>query len=356
MSRIYFIDALKTLAIFLVCYYHVSRVGYDIFDGRVLSYLNYFLHGAASFAVPLFFMISGYLLLPRAIDLKKHAYRTGKIYVLTLLWSAFFVMASIYLRDAQYSPVTFIKTTMFIKPGINNTLWFLFALVSVYILFPLTKLAFDQENKNILYWMLGTLFVFSFASHAANWLWNALVFMRGHHVPEIKEKVFFNLQDVVPFASYFYANVYFIIGGLLKDKVKTPLSSPALGGLIFFSLTALCIYGVMLSRITGSIQDTVFPEYYSIPTFIGTTSIFILFMRHWNSGNKLVASIGFNSLGIYLVHGTLSSVFRKYIMPSYAEYETAALNYVYTTLLVLLSLAIVMALRRIPVAKELVRI
>lgn len=68
-DRFQFLDAAKTLAIFLVVMYHVAG---EAFIGKVhtddySTYFYYLVYGIATIGVPLFFTINGYLLLNRPL-------------------------------------------------------------------------------------------------------------------------------------------------------------------------------------------------------------------------------------------------------------------------------------------------
>lgn len=73
-SRKIYLDVLRVLASFLVCYNH--SFGYHLFldqeaDGSILSWFNVFLSAVTTMDIPLFFMISGALLLENRSPIKQ---------------------------------------------------------------------------------------------------------------------------------------------------------------------------------------------------------------------------------------------------------------------------------------------
>src|SRR5467141_2314788 len=107
-------------------------------------------------------MVNGYLLLNRPLDLRRHLLKTFRLYLLTLTWSLITVLCLIKIDGDSYSAWQFIHTVLFLKLGVNNHLWFLFALVSIYLLLPAVKVVYDHPNQRVIWWLLALIFVFSF--------------------------------------------------------------------------------------------------------------------------------------------------------------------------------------------------
>lgn len=87
-TRLYYIDLLESIAIFLVLAYHGTNYEYGFLEDskNVLFYLRDYFRTMLSCCVPLFFFANGYLLLNRAFNLKKHIIKIIKLTVLTGLW------------------------------------------------------------------------------------------------------------------------------------------------------------------------------------------------------------------------------------------------------------------------------
>ena len=83
-TRLYFIDLLESIAIFLVLAYHGTNYEYSFLEdsGNVLFYLRYYFRTILSCCVPLFFFANGYLLLNRDFNIKKHIINIIKISVI----------------------------------------------------------------------------------------------------------------------------------------------------------------------------------------------------------------------------------------------------------------------------------
>lgn len=91
-----FIDSIKTLAIFLVVFYHLS-------GSHVQSTIDYLIISIASMGVPLFFAVNGFLILSKNVDPRKHILKTIRLYILTICWSFITVLSLILINGDKYS-------------------------------------------------------------------------------------------------------------------------------------------------------------------------------------------------------------------------------------------------------------
>lgn len=81
-TRLYFIDLLESIAIFLVLAYHGTNYEYSFLEdsGNVLFYLRYYFRTILSCCVPLFFFANGYLLLNRDFNPFRGIYGYAFVY------------------------------------------------------------------------------------------------------------------------------------------------------------------------------------------------------------------------------------------------------------------------------------
>ena len=332
-----------------------------------LNYVAYFLHGMTSIAVPTFFLVNGFLLLNKPLCLQKHLQKTFRIYVLTLVWSTITVVALIEIEDDSYNLSEFFKSVLFLKLYVNNHLWFLFVLVSVYILFPVVKVAFDYSDHKIILWTLAVIFISSFGNLFGNWCLNILYVLIGHPIDlieagKIKEHLPLSSQLIIQFCGYYWVWVYFIIGGLLGRRNEwytnfTP-SLIQLSGIFMVSLTGLFLYGIIVSpSLGGTMFDNGWDGYYSIPCLLMTISMFMAFRRMPYIDGKigeLITSIGINTLGIYFIHMLVIKLSNSYIYEPSSSSITVHL--LYSLFILLCSWLATLALKQIPLANYLVKL
>lgn len=358
-NRIFYYDAIKALAIYLVCIYHYNNLDYNIIDSQDIGvYLNYYFHGISSMAVPLFFMVNGALLLNKPYKLEIHLRKVVYLYILIFVWSAISLIGFIPIEGASYSLKEFLKSWFYLKARTSDHLWFLQALVSVYLFFPFLKTIYDLPQRNLLKLFSFIIFVFSFGNLFLNSLFNIVEFIFGFNY--IKNDSWnYLFPSINPFGNYYYAFFYFTLGGILSEKVvnkEANLSIRVL--LIIFSsaLFLLFLYGVLMTKSNNVLYDTVWNGYYSIMTLTMSTSIFLFFSK-LNYKNEVInhflVIIGSNTLGIYLIHRFVGAMTISYFCNLILS-KNLVLNLLYGSLLILSSLLIVLILKKLPLLKKIV--
>ncbi len=367
--RLQFLDILKLVAVYLVIFYHSSptMAEFSAKPQTYYKYFVYFLHGLASIAVPTFFLVNGFLLLNKTLHLQKHLLKTFRIYILTLVWSVITVTALIKIEGDRYSLSEFIKAVLFLKLYVNNHLWFLFSLVSVYILFPVVKVAFDAPDRNIILWALVVVFVSSFGNLFGNWCLNILYVLIGHPIDiieagKIKEHLPLSSQLIIQFSGYYWVWVYFIIGGLLGRRndwyANFATSLPQLSSVFLISLTGLFLYGVIVSpSLGGTMFDNGWDGYYSIPCLLMTLSMFLAARRvpHMDGrAGEFIASIGTNTLGIYFIHLLVIKLSNPYVYE--ISSSSITMHLLYSLFILIFSWIMAVVLRQIPLANYLVKL
>ncbi|WP_051459410.1 acyltransferase [Paenibacillus zanthoxyli] len=355
-------DLIKVVAIYLVCFYHFNDLPTDVLTNpSFFTYLNYAVKGIASAGVPLFFMVNGALMLNKSYNLRKHVYKIIMICILTVVWGILTLAILIPINGDSYTPVQFAKALIEWKMFRINHLWFLQTLVCLYILFPLIKEVYDKKDKGPLYFFFGAAFLLTFGNVFLSNLANTAEWVMKVNYLE-KNYNFFNNFNVFN-GFYAFSIVYFILGGWLmaqlqKNRFRRP-SSPVLTGIILTALIALFGYGIIMSQSNGEVFDTVFDGYDTLMTLIVTAGLFILSSRYKQGKSprlpKGMEIIGSNTLGIYFIHVIVG----WFTLPYYKllPFSTNLLaNLIYGAAVLILSLGIVLLLKKIPVVKLLFRL
>ncbi|MDZ8228070.1 acyltransferase [Nostoc sp. ChiVER01] len=359
-NRIFYYDAIKVFAIYLVCIYHYNNINYNILNNPNLGvYINYYFYGISSIAVPLFFMVNGGLLLNKPYKLRSHLKKVLYMYILVYMWSFISLIIFIPIERASYSLKYFFNAWFFLKQGTTDHLWFLKTLISVYLLFPFIKEFYDIPERQLLKLFCFIVFVFSFGNLFLNTMLNSVKFFLGFNHFNDNSFDFFLL--ISPFGNYYYAFFYFIAGGILSEKVKNNkinVSNRVLLTSFFTALFVLFLYGVLMTASSNTVYDTVWNGNYSIMTLIMSVSTFLFFSKltYENENiNHCLAIIGASTLGIYLVHRFVGAVtipyFRHLILSN-----SFVLNILYGFFLVLSSLLIVLLLKKLPLLRKTVDI
>lgn len=271
--------------------------------------MNYNFMGILSVCVPLFFLANGYLLLNRPMDLKKHGKRTLQMLLLTIFWAVFTLLVLMPVKQEFFSLGQLIGAVMEWKEGWIHHLWFMGALVCLYIFFPLLKTAYDHDLRNLVYFTVVCA-VMTFGNKLMNMLAVLAKFLLTGTSPAFATN-WFNIFN--PFAGmYGYIFVYFCVGGFLfhydpkiREKFQGKKKIIALAVLIL-SCLSMAVWGQFYYQVTGEFWDIVFKGYDTIPVFLNVMILygFSLFYdpKKENFITRFISMIARNTLGIYFLH------------------------------------------------------
>lgn len=356
-NRLIHIDIIESVAIFFVIAYHSTVYSFDFLNsGAVGDYLTYFFRTIFSTCVPIFFFANGYLLLNKSFDLKKHIKKILRLSVIAFIWSVLLMV--LYLLIAGES----LSLKAIVVPILNmdtewrmNFFWYIGALICIYILFPLLKLAFDKEKKAF-YFFTIICALLTFGYKFINEIVLLLspftnMFENGIDLPVV---TMFN-----PFrGSYGYSFVYFCVGGIIgenRDKIlsisKKKRNIVSIFG-ILFSCACLFVIGVLHSRyIKNEVWDIVWNGYDFIFTFFNVIFIYTLSLN-FTKENRFIKSISINTLGIYIIHGLVLR-----LTDGIFEIDSLCnlpFTLIYALAVLCICLLISMCMKKIPILKNLV--
>ena len=136
------INLLRILACLMVIFMHAPLPS-EHANGIFLSTLSYL----TAPCIGLFFMVSGYLLLPIKQDTKSFLRkRLGKVIGPTLFWSIFYIAVNFIKEDGKDSLMTELISIPFSAQG-NPVLWFMYTLIGLYLLAPIISRWLDKASQ-----------------------------------------------------------------------------------------------------------------------------------------------------------------------------------------------------------------
>lgn len=288
-QRILYYDIIRTLACLMVIMMHSpyaipkETTPYESVPVVVATFL-----GACSYlttpCVPLFFMLSGALLLPCRLDRPVFTY-VNKCLKRLICPILLFTAVSLYFEldlDMVNRPLWYrIISIPFAYQG-HGILWFLYVLVGLYLLVPIISPWLRQTSKRSIELYLLLWCVTLFYPYLARFVW---------------------LETSTDGILYYFSGYigYFLLGHYLREydislKVMIPLA-------------IACIPLPMLNKVCGWHYDFYKAFWYlSAPVAIMSVTLFLiikkLFIGRTLSGlaGKFVNIISNYSLGIYLIH------------------------------------------------------
>lgn len=356
-TRLAHIDLLKSLAIWFVLLYHGTLYANVVYPNMPTQYvLRFFSRTILSTCVPLFFFASGYLLLKRPLNLKKHSFRTLRLAAVTCFW-ILFLLAVLQPYFGEYHNWAELRQSVWeLRGGWNNQLWYMGVLIGIYLLLPLLKRTFDADRMSF-YWFAAAAAFLVFGS--------SLVDLTVTVFDIVVKKEFFLFQNNLPVFRLMnpfggtagLGIAYFCLGGVACSLEERLLKIPALWrnlaavtGLLVCCGT-LGMLGWRFSLYLGVLWDVVWYGYVTVFTAGNTLCLYVLSLN-LNREVPLLRVISANTLGIYLVHDLI----HKLISPMVVTIEGASTlpgTVIYCTALLGLTLGICLVLKKIPLVKHL---
>jgi surface polysaccharide O-acyltransferase-like enzyme len=292
MKRNTGLDYLKIIACFAVVVLHVTGMAPVPGSGYSLQDTLYYLAG---FAVPVFFMVNGYLLLSKA----ELGYRYIFKKILTILAVVFSWNVIIFLEKLIVERKTTDLMTATYRSLIQGDyfwqFWFFGSLILIYLALPLIHRAFKKLKPAVV--MTGVLVAVCLAIDITSIVRSSM----GLSIVQVHVRQTFRLWTWV---------AYFLLGGLLgKKQVQEAVLKRfgvALNWVVLVgSLVVISIYQYNMSFIYRDTRAECF--YDNIFTFIYAVSLFLLFIRRDYSKSKetVISLVSGNVMGIYILHVTV---------------------------------------------------
>ncbi|MBE6501036.1 MAG: hypothetical protein E7Z79_01190 [Methanobrevibacter thaueri] len=292
-NRIFYIDEIRALAILLVLLIHVTK-----WFAHVETPDSLFWAFSSSFAalgnvgVPLFFMISGALLLNRDYDIKFFLKsKLLRIFIPFVFWIIIAILLRIYLNPDN-ATIHFVIAAIFQK----GYVWFIWMLLGVYLFTPvINSFVQDKGLDGVKYFLV---------------IWLVTIILTTLNMfPFMKIEL-----------SYFAGYVgYFMLGYYLKNfQPKLSKKYIMIISLIAFLITTAFVVFLILNHHMGiwdSFYRTIFPVIQATSVFVffrffeeysndheeSSINRFFTSMKSSSFG-KAITSISVCSYGIYLTH------------------------------------------------------
>ena len=334
--RKHYLDYLRTVAILAVITIHVTAFYYhreqDV--GDVGWWLANILNSLSRFAVPLFVMISGALLLSKAVNTGDfYRKKSFRLFPPIIFWTVFYIILKLFQGDTVQDVLWFIKVSLFVDGQSAVHLWYLTMFVCLMAFAPFIN-KFVHGNKPTPLDFKLLLIV-------------AFMFFILNQIAIIAESVL-NLS-IVWFKSFPWFVAYFILGYYLdqffdKKAIKNRF--------IILSLICLFAIGIYLNYylfITHNIlRDSLVLGSTGPLVFLISALVFILIRQNAAKlkENCVISSISDSSFGMYLIHPVIIYMC-VHMLPSYS---IKPLFYIPLTVFLTIALSFILIhfMRKIP--------
>lgn len=287
VNRFYYLDYIRVFAIITViglhciCDYYVDPANYDKQLWYVLSYGNEFFR----MGVPLFFMISGFLLLKNPIPDAKSFYkrRLSKILIPFIFYDIFYFLFFTRLYGYQFSLSRFFKELIGI--GSAYHLWFIFSIAFIYLMIPFLKIIVDKCSEKMLFFAF---ILITFQS-------TIKPFINLFLQTEPLNNSFLHLTEDGMIGYVGYVLLGYILGKTDFSKKATAFICVAGAG--FFLITPI----ISTYCVTHG-GEFIMHGGYSLNHYVESAAVFLVFKALCNKPCKLIFALSSVSFGAYFIH------------------------------------------------------
>lgn len=334
-KRLEYMDWLRVISIFVVVGVHV--VSKIINTGHVDEWEWQFanaIDSAIRWCVPVFFMLSGALLLtlkredPIGEFLKR---RLTKVIIPLIFWSGVYIAYKTFEQGESYTASQMF--ILFFTDDVYYHLWFLYVIIGLYIMAPFLKILVKNMDQKIFIYFLAIWFIFA----------GLLPF-----VPR-----FFDFNPALDPGLFQPYIGYFLLGAYL---VRYPLPKKALWPLLGLSIVSYIatVYGThYLTEQIGEL-DEFFYEHYRPTQIVISVFIFSLF-QHLEprlKPNPVITQLSLATLGIYVIHPLVQFYLNKFFGINETTVNALVGVPLVWILIFAISFGIIWLLRKIPGAKH----
>lgn len=288
-DRLIGLDLLKIVSAFMIAVIYASS---GVFNNHELGSLVWkeglVLNAVTRFAVPVFLMISGALLLGRKISLDKAIRKAIIAGIALFVWSfAFILTKKILWNDGNVIHDTLM---IFFNKRVSGHLWYGYLLIWIYLFSPILNIMYESlSNKMRIYFIILGLLIPSAV--------DSVIYYFSLDV-QILQNSFFIYMNLG------YISVLFIGRMIYENKEKIPVILGGISSVIGLVLTILLTEGI--SRRLGVSTHTFFSEL-EIGNVMYAFGIMLLGCKlSWKGDNtfikKIIIKVSELAMGIYFSH------------------------------------------------------
>lgn len=290
-EKILWVEWIRVLATIGVVFIHTT--GPTLYKYNQISetywWIGNMYDSALRMCVPLFFMISGFLLLQKNYSLKVFFLkRVNTVLIPLLAWSVFFMLWKIYYEHSA-SLSSFSLVSLVYEPAYYH-LWFLYALIGAYLSVPLLRVIVRHCDKTVL------------SYGVALWLLTASFIPMFEYFTETKSAI--PLKFLAGYSGYLLLGWILAKQHLSKNKVVTA----CFFAFICIAITAVGTY--VLTTRNGGMYSGYFYSPLAPNVIVLAGSVFLV-IRYVVENYRMakdervlsaVRSISASSFGIYMIH------------------------------------------------------
>lgn len=337
-KRYVYIDALRLLAIFCVIFNHSGTSGYFLYtttDNPVLQAISIFISSYVKIGVPLFFMISGALLLKKNESYLAVMKRILRFVAILFIFCALRYLYDMHLNGTEFDFIEMLRKTT--TGQMFTSYWFLYSYIGFLIMTPiLRRMATALQDSDYIYLVAIYLFTWGILGILARTLIGQMSFSIGLAADTI----------VYPLLGYFLANRLPQTWNSKKTLIGLQICG-VFGLLLNVGVVMWDYYvfkgwteaGMSLFIMLPAIATFYTAKYafdrITIPTWLGS----------------IICALGSSTFGVYLLEGYIKDFFGPYVQIIVRFLPYLLENLAYMVIITLVGCIITFILKKIPFIK-----
>lgn len=333
------LDVLRVAATVGVVLIHVSDILIVAMNNININlwYSVNFIEGIVRFSVPIFFMLTGALLLGKKDEspFKFYKYRFPRILIVYVVWSILYTYINANLNSQEVS-MDLILQRIFNFDSYYH-MWFFKPLLIIYLLIPILRSAIDVMPKTLWIYIIIIWFIFDIFG---------LFLLNIYRI------------SIFPINIFFVQYIgYCLLGHMIVNMYPNKLKIKSLG--IILTVVGMISTSYLIYK-TSNLEDNTIVSYFynplSINIFLSSVGIFIFInsIKFKNRDYFALRKLSNISFGVFLVHPLILTIV-KFDFEIDLVAQSSFSSYTMVSLIVLLSsFAISFVLNKIPVLKRIV--
>lgn len=270
-EKLIYLELLRILSIILVIFNHTGSHGFFLYALSEFSALYpfyFFCSIACKVAVPLFWMISGALLIPKEESVSElYNKRVSKIFLTLIVFSFIQYLFWVFEdRSRTFYIWDFLKTLY--TSHFGKAYWYIYAYIGVLLVLPLIrKMARNMNRKEYKYLFSLSLIIYGIIPIGQYLLWQGKIGINMNVTSSMFSE----------YLVYFMAGNYF--GNVLSKEELSGKKAGAYMALGFIAIIISCFMTRFMTNITGMIGEGEAQTFYNNLILIPSFSIFY-FVRY----------------------------------------------------------------------------
>lgn len=342
--RIIWLDYARMIAIICVVITHATETVFKLNAETLVQFsmlrrifvISMFTIGRLG--VPIFFLLTGYLLLDREYSSEKYMSFLKNnfcgLFLTTAIWIVVYNIFNAVFLKTPFDIIKCLKNLLFLRATEMSHMWYMPVIIGIYLFIPFVANALRNTDIKVLCIPLLIAFVYQFVVPVVN-VWLKAT---GHETIS-------SLPDV-SFSGNGYGFII-LLGYLVKKGIFDKIPS-----IIFAILGAFGFAFTVYTQNFSDVQGISYNVWYDSATLlIVDLAIFVLLSRMKLKFGKIASCISIASFGIYLIHNLILIILNRYYQPGTSSVSRFVVLFVLTFFA---SLLIVMAIEKFePLARVL---